>query len=237
MLTLRELYAATSILLAVGITCVGTGAQGTDEISALSNRAEQLYSDGKYAEALDLQRALVVATERMEKASTGAPATKTAEALGSLAWYALHARNFEEALTAADRAVALAPDQIWLATNRAHALLFLGRTDEARVLYLAHKGKHLFPDSDRPWEDVIADDLETLRKSGLDHAAFGEIAAALGINSALDQEVSTLKQQVQKLYGEGKQAKAVPLAEKNVGLAQERYGEERTEFAAALGWL
>ena len=85
----------------------------------------------------------------------------------------------------------------------------------------------------RPWEDVIADDFETLRKSGLDHAAFGEITAALGINSALDHEVRTLKQQVQKLYGEGKLAEAIPLAWPGA----RTICEERTEFAGALGSL
>jgi tetratricopeptide (TPR) repeat protein len=209
----------------------------SDELDALNSEMERLFGEAKYTEAHNVARAFVAATEAMETATAGGPGLKSAEALGELAWYALHARKFDEALAAADRAASLAPDQIWLATNRAHALLFLGRIDEARALYLGHKGQRLFPDSDKPWEDVIAEDFETLRKAGLDHAAFGEIVAALGINRALDQEVRTLSGQVHQLYGEGKYAEAIPLAERYVVLARERNGEERTEFATAIGWL
>jgi tetratricopeptide (TPR) repeat protein len=231
--------AVFTVLTAMILGFVTTAArtQGADEINALNSQMEHLYSEAKYGEAHDIARVFASATERMERATTGGPGIKTAEALGELAWYALHVRNFDEALAAAERAATLAPDQIWLATNRAHALLFLGRIDEARALYLAHKGKRLFPDSDKPWEDVIAEDFETMRKVGLDQAAFGEIATALGINTAIDQEIGTLNKQVHQLYGEGKHAEAIPLAERYVVLARERYGEGRTEFAMAIGWL
>ena len=76
MLTRCRLYGGILILLAVGIACAGTRAQGTDEISVLSGQVEQRFSEGKYTEALGLQRTLVVATERMEKASAGAPGIK-----------------------------------------------------------------------------------------------------------------------------------------------------------------
>ena len=50
-------------------------------------------------------------------------------------------RIHEKRLTAADRAHALLPDDLVIETNRAHALMFLGRQEEAKALYLAHKGK------------------------------------------------------------------------------------------------
>ena len=46
-----------------------------------------------------------------------------------------------EALEAADQAISLAPDKIWLDTTRAYALMFLDRVDEARALYLKYRGQ------------------------------------------------------------------------------------------------
>ena len=58
-----------------------------------------------------------------------------------VAWYALFAREFTKALTVADRAHALLPDNLTIETNRAHALMFSERREESKALYLAHKGK------------------------------------------------------------------------------------------------
>jgi WD40 repeat protein/tetratricopeptide (TPR) repeat protein len=61
--------------------------------------------------------------------------------IGGLAYYMVLSGSFAPALAAADEAIKLAPDQTWLYTNRAHALMLLGRTEEARAVYLAHRGK------------------------------------------------------------------------------------------------
>jgi TPR repeat protein len=81
---------------------------------------------GRYAEALQLQEALAVKVEEAETKREGNPAKETAQALDGVAWYALLAREFTRALTAADRAHALLPDDLSIETNRAHALMFLG---------------------------------------------------------------------------------------------------------------
>jgi hypothetical protein len=56
----------------------------------------------------------------------------------------------------------------------------LGRLDEARTLYLAHKGKRVFKDAEKIWEVAIAEDFAALRKVGIDHPAFPDILVALG---------------------------------------------------------
>jgi Flp pilus assembly protein TadD len=61
--------------------------------------------------------------------------------IGSLAYRFVLARDFARALEVADQAISLAPNKIWLYTNRAHALVFLGRVDEARSLYLQYRGE------------------------------------------------------------------------------------------------
>ena len=58
----------------------------------------------------------------------------------SVAWSALFAREFPKALAVSDHGHTLLPHSLSIETNRAHALMFLERGDEAKALYLAHKG-------------------------------------------------------------------------------------------------
>ena len=78
------------------------------------------------------------------------------------------------ALEAADQAISLAPDQIWLYTNRAHALMFLNRVDEARALYLKNRGQQKV-DGDKSWEAAILGDFAEFQKAGLTHPLMQEI--------------------------------------------------------------
>jgi TPR repeat protein len=137
---------------------------------------------GRYAEALHLQEALAEKEEAVETKREGKPGKETAQALGSLAWRALFAREFAKALTAADRAHALLPDNLPIEINRAHALMFLGRGNEAQVLYLAHKGKPVSEEDSKPWERVIADDFAEFRKAGLKHPMMANIEKKLGVS-------------------------------------------------------
>jgi predicted Zn-dependent protease len=117
------------------------------------------------------------AREWLEKAV----AVRDAGADGDLAFIALFARDFAQALNAATRALAAQPDSLWIATNRAHALMFLGRAEEAREVYLIHKNKRIPQNENKTWQQVIAEDFAELRKAGLDHPQMLEIEAALGI--------------------------------------------------------
>ena len=227
-------------LLAMLLAAFGLGAalaQTSDELEPLRNEAEQLFSQRKYAEALAVRRSLAAAIEKAETAEAGSPARRTAEALGSLAWYALFSREHAEALAASERGRTLAPELLAIETNRAHALLFLDRGSDAREIYLAHKGKRLDPSSDTTWEDVIAEDFDALTGAGIQHSAFAEIIAALGIeNTELNKDIAAARGEVEQLYTAGKYAEAVTAAEKYVDLTRQRFGEERSEFAAAITW-
>ena len=120
-----------------------------------------------------MQRKLVREIEKAERAAAGKSGEKTANDLGNPAEYALDVRKFSKALTAAERAQALVPDLLWIDSNRAHALLFLGRRVEARALYLAHRGKQIPENDNKVWEDVIDEDFDALRAAGIEHTAFG----------------------------------------------------------------
>jgi predicted Zn-dependent protease len=101
-----------------------------------------------------------------------------------VAWYALFAREFRKALVVADRAHALLPDNLAIETNRAHALMFLGRGKESKALYLAYKGKPLSKQDAKLWERVIAEDFAELRKAGLRRPMMADIEKELGVSSS-----------------------------------------------------
>ena len=99
-----------------------------------------------------------------------------------VAWYALFAREYTKALTVSDRAHALLPDDLAIETNRAHALMFLERREEAQALYLAYKGKPISEQDSKLWERVIADDFAEFRKAGLTHPMMADIEKELGVS-------------------------------------------------------
>jgi hypothetical protein len=140
---------------------------------------KQATEAGRYAEALQLQEALAAKVEAAETKREGKPGEETAQALGEVAWYALFAGEFTKALTVADRAHALLPDDLTIETNRAHALMFLGRGEDCKALYLAYKGK---PVSGQLWERAIAEDFAEFRKAGLTHPMMADIEKELGVS-------------------------------------------------------
>jgi len=85
-------------------------------------------------------------------------------------------RDFATALEAADQAIALAPKEIRFCTSRAHALMFLGRLEEARAFYLQYRGTKNAQDEE-PWDAVVLKDFVELRKAGLAHPLMDEIEA------------------------------------------------------------
>ncbi len=60
----------------------------------------------------------------------------------------------------------------------AMTLMFLGRAEEARALYLKHKGQPV-AEGGKLWEAAILDDFAELEKAGLKHQQMAEICALL----------------------------------------------------------
>lgn len=65
--------------------------------------------------------------------------------------------------------------------NRAHALMFLGRTDEARAIYLAHRGEQI---NGKTWEQQTLADFAELRKAGLTNPLMDEIEKAFAADKS-----------------------------------------------------
>ena len=85
----------------------------------------------------------------------------------ALSWYQLMAREFQAALTSSEAGRKLDESYLPIETNHAHALMFLGRTQEAEALYLKYRGQKISPGSDKTWNQTILDDFGDLKGEGL----------------------------------------------------------------------
>jgi tetratricopeptide (TPR) repeat protein len=94
--------------------------------------------------------------------------------MGKLAFIFVLDHDFASALDASDQAIAVAPSLTRFYTIRAHALMFLGRLDEARAIYLQYRGTKNVQ-GEKPWETVVLEEFAELRKWKLDQPLMGEI--------------------------------------------------------------
>ena len=139
-----------------------------------------LVAQGKLDEALKAYRDGLAIAERLAAADRSNTLWQrdlqySIGRIGGIAWNFVLARNFVTALDAADQAISLAPyKKIWLYRNRAHALMFLDRVDEARALYLKYRGQqNVF--GNKSWEIGILEGFALLQKAGLTHPLMAEI--------------------------------------------------------------
>ena len=137
---------------------------------------------GRYDEALRLGETLAAKVEAEETKRDGKPGQETAGELTSIAWFALLAKDFTKAMTVADRAHALLPDNLLIETTRAHALMFTEHDEEAKALYLAHEGEPVPEADNKLWEQNIAEDFAELRKAGLTSPMMADVEKELGIS-------------------------------------------------------
>jgi lipoprotein NlpI len=149
------------------------------EAKLAAAETEVAFKAGEYSEATALQKELAYTIEKADITKAGKAGAETADVLGTLAWYELSAQQFEAALAASERALGLAPGEVWLATNRAHALMFLGRADEARAAYLQHRGERPLKNENKTWEQVVLQDFAEFEKHGLTNPQMAEIRALL----------------------------------------------------------
>ena len=93
--------------------------------------------------------------------------------VGSISYKFVLAGDFVVAERAARTALAVAPDRWFIYINLAHALMFQGKTDEARDLYKKYHGK---TDANGwIWDKDVLKDFTALRKHGLTDPLMDEI--------------------------------------------------------------
>jgi tetratricopeptide (TPR) repeat protein len=141
-----------------------------------------LLASGKLEPALKAYRDSLAISARMAAADRGNAQWQydlqyIVSQIGAIAYRFVLARDFDTALSAADQAISFLPDEIWPNVNRAHALMFLDRADEARALYLKYRRQQNVADN-KSWEAVILEDFAELQKAGLTHPLMQEIEKA-----------------------------------------------------------
>ncbi len=210
-----------------------------EEMQALEKRAHELFEAGSYGEALaEAERLAKLAGEF--DAAKGKPGPVTVRYQTQISWYALFAHEPEKALAASQRALDIAPDYLIAATNRAHAFLFLGRIEEARAAYIEHKGENVI--QNKKWEDAITGDFAEFAKRGLTHPQLAEMEKALAgasdsVKAQQFNELINLIKEVPMLHIAGKDAEALPRAERLIALSEKMWGKEHTITAGNIGRL
>jgi tetratricopeptide (TPR) repeat protein len=96
-----------------------------------------------------------------------------------LSWDQLFVHDFAGALATSETGKKLNESDLHIDTNRAHALLFLGRIAEADAIYLGNRGKKMDAESDQTWDQVILQDFDDLEKGGVSLPEFARLRRAL----------------------------------------------------------
>ncbi len=241
---MRLLRAYIAMLLLVcclalvgGVLPSPVSAQSTlvDASVDLKRQVADLAAKGRHGEAVSLQRKLVDLVEAEELASTTSGGPKTVSALGNLSWFALMAGLPDEALIAADRALSLAPEAAWIDANRAHALLFLGRLDEAKSAYMRQRGGAFLKTLDETWDEVIAQDFDQLAKAGFRHSEMDAIVVSLGGCSAENRvRLGASRQEAVRLFDEGRLVESLVQQESHIKLVAQILGNQHARYAKAL---
>jgi hypothetical protein len=95
-----------------------------------------------------------------------------ADAYGSLAWWQLMDRNFAAAKSASRKGLRVMPERIWINTNLAAALLYQGKWQKAKAIYLGLKDE-FDPEKEMTFREIFIEDLDTLETEGITHPDVG----------------------------------------------------------------
>jgi hypothetical protein len=165
--------------------------------SALGRAAQALTAAGRGDEAIQLRAEAVDQFQKVAGAyrrMLGDPKFDQDEVkkqlhkhLNSLSFEALFVGKYEISLAAADEALGIDPGDLMPVTNRAHALMYLGRIDEARDLYKKYMGQSIRPGS--VWDREILNDFRQLIDVGRKQPLMNEIATLLTTGAAAMQPV------------------------------------------------
>ena len=147
----------------------------------MAKAVNDAFESKNYAEAARLQESIAAAVRLTETAAEGKPGDGTLDALLSLSWYQLCAGQYDAVIATADQAAAIRKDYISIDTNRAHALMLKGSTDEARVIYNKHRGKETR--NKKTWDKEVLDDFTELDLANIKHPLMDEIRSTWAAKS------------------------------------------------------
>jgi hypothetical protein len=154
-----------------------------DDPQTVQKLPEAYFQAKHYSDAVDAEKKWIDFVKQNQADS--AKRTETlASAYLALSWYQLFAKDYAEALASSEEGKKIAPSDLFLDTNRAHALLFLGRNQEAEAIYLGNRGKKFSADGKEIWEDAILDDFDTFQKAGITNPEMDKVRKLLSPSPA-----------------------------------------------------
>ena len=161
---------------ATEVSLISDPADAIEDAQEAAEAVNGAFEAGNYAKAARLQETIAAAVRRTETAAEGKPGNGTLDELLSLSWYQLLAGQYETVIATTDEAAAISSDYISIDANRAHALMLLGSTDEARAIYALHKGEETR--NNKIWDDEVLDDFYELERANIEHPLMDEIRSA-----------------------------------------------------------
>ena len=166
---------------ATEVSLISDPADAIEDAQEAAEAVNGAFEAGNYAKAARLQETIAAAVRRTEIAAEGKPGSGTLDELLSLSWYQLLAGQYETVIATTDEAAAISSDYISIDANRAHALMLLGSTDEARAIYALHKGEETR--NNKIWDDEVLDDFDELERANIEHPLMDEIRSAWAAQS------------------------------------------------------
>jgi tetratricopeptide (TPR) repeat protein len=138
-----------------------------------------LYKDRRFSEALDADReSLSIVRALVGKDPNNTQLREDMDRLvagiGGISYHMVLKKDFSRALDAANLAISVSPKKMWLYSKKAHALMFLGRIESARSIYLQYRGVPNVSGSNG-WELTILADFSEMRRAGLNHSLMNDI--------------------------------------------------------------
>ena len=134
--------------------------------TALRNLGLTFFNENLWADAVSAQQKWV---SYLQSETGDDPYRKDilVSAYAGLSWFQLFTRDFTGALASANAGAKLDSANLLIAADRANALLFLGRAQEADSIYLANRGKSMGGDPPITWQDDILGYFDLLEKAGI----------------------------------------------------------------------
>lgn len=139
--------------------------------------ANTLVAQGDLTGALAADEDAIAAARKVVAAHPDAEGAKQelAQSLGGVSWVLILSNRAQAALDSTDEALSLDPTLLFVRMNRAHALLLLGRFDEARAIYVEDKDKPR--GNGKTSADSVRDDFAEMRKLGINTSDMPRITA------------------------------------------------------------
>ncbi|QND24509.1 toll/interleukin-1 receptor domain-containing protein (plasmid) [Rhizobium leguminosarum bv. viciae] len=157
-----------------------------NEVETSYRRLTELMLDlNREADALEIAEQYLLATI-ISPDRQNSRVERVGRALGTLCWSATNARNFSRAVWAGQAATMLAPDREFVWLNYAHALMFAGDREKARIIYLGGPPLENKNAQDKlkilkQWRDDIGKDFNELQQRNLKDSLMMQVRAELGL--------------------------------------------------------